>query len=343
MRLISAFIPIWCLAAAGYGARRQRLLGDDAASVLGRFVFHLAMPAALFTTMAATPVSRFSLPPLLAFAGSAVAVIALSWLLISRWFGRRPGERPIWAMAAGYVNSANLGIPVAQQILGSVSFLAEVVLVQTLLITPVILIALDRHHAEDGRIHLRRIATLPLRNPVILASLLGVVWSATKLPVPGTARTTLGLLAAAAVPAGLVALGASLHVTRPEVAQPQEDAPPEGAQPEDAPPEGAPPEYAPPEGRGDRAAGTARGELAAVTALKLLGQPLLALGAGWALGLSRPELLAVVVCAGLPTAQNTFIFAQEYGAAEALASRSVALTTAFSLATLAAAAALLGR
>ena len=333
MRLISAFIPIWCLAAAGYGARRQRLLGDDAASVLGRFVFHLAMPAALFTTMAATPVSRFSLPPLLAFAGSAVAVIALSWLLISRWFGRRPGERPIWAMAAGYVNSANLGIPVAQQILGSVSFLAEVVLVQTLLITPVILIALDRHHAEDGRIHLRRIATLPLRNPVILASLLGVVWSATKLPVPGTARTTLGLLAAAAVPAGLVALGASLHVTRPEVAQPPEDAPPEGAQPEGAQPEG----------RGDRAAGTARGELAAVTALKLLGQPLLALGAGWALGLSRPELLAVVVCAGLPTAQNTFIFAQEYDTGEALASRSVALTTALSLATLAAAAALLGR
>jgi len=338
MRLISAFIPIWCLAAAGYGARRQRLLGDDAASVLGRFVFHLAMPAALFTTMAATPVSRFSLPPLLAFAGSAVAVIALSWLLISRWFGRRPGERPIWAMAAGYVNSANLGIPVAQQILGSVSFLAEVILVQNLLITPAILIALDRHHAEDGRIHLRRIATLPLRNPVILASLLGVVWSATKLPVPGTARTTLGLLAAAAVPAGLVALGASLHVTRPEVAQPPEDAPPESAPPESAPSEGAPPG-----GRGDPAVGSTRGELAAVTALKLLGQPLLALGAGWALGLSRPELLAVVVCAGLPTAQNTFIFAQEYDTGEALASRSVALTTALSLATLAAAAALLGR
>ena len=310
MRLISAFIPIWCLAAAGYGARRQRLLGDDAASVLGRFVFHLAMPAALFTTMAATPVSRFSLPPLLAFAASTMAVIALSWLLISRWYGRRPGERPIWAMAAGYVNSANLGIPVAQQILGSVSFLAEVILVQNLLITPAILIALDRHHAEDGRIHLRRIATLPLRNPVILASLLGVVWSATKLPVPGTARTTLGLLAAAAVPAGLVALGASLYV-------PQRD----------------------------RLAGSdsTPGELATITVLKLLGQPLLALGAGWALGLSRPELLAVVVCAGLPTAQNTFIFAQEYGAAEALASRSVALTTAFSLATLAAAAALLGR
>ena len=66
-----------------------------------------------------------------------------------------------------------------------------------------------------------------------------------------------------------------------------------------------------------------------------------ALGA-FALHLSHPQLLAVVVCAGLPTAQNTFIFASEYGAAEALASRAVLVTTTLSLGTLAAAAALLG-
>ena len=50
----------------------------------------------------------------------------------------------------------------------------------------------------------------------------------------------------------------------------------------------------------------------------------------------------MVVCAGLPTAQNTFIFAQEYGVGEALASRAVLVTTTLSLATLAGTAALLG-
>ncbi|GGO14249.1 AEC family transporter [Micromonospora parathelypteridis] len=79
-----------------------------------------------------------------------------------------------------------------------------------------------------------------------------------------------------------------------------------------------------------------------ITALKLVAQPVIAYAAGLALHLSAPQLLAVVVCAGLPTAQNTFIFGQEYGVGEAVANRAVVVTTTLSLATLAAAAALLG-
>lgn len=328
MRLISAFLPIWLLAGAGYGARRRGLLGDDAATVLGRFVFHLAMPAALFLTMSTTQLPRVSVLPLLAFTASTAAVIGLSWLTVSRFFGRPSAERPIWGMTAGYVNSANLGIPVAQQVLGSVSFLAEVVLVQNLLVTPIILIALDRAGDPGRRIRLRRIASLPLRNPVILGSALGMVWSVWKLPVPPTAHATLALLGAAAVPTGLVALGAGLATSSVGQPRPRADA----ARADAARAEASPAEAARADNR----------ELAVVTALKLVGQPLLALVTGLALQLTHVQLLTVVVCAGLPTAQNTFVFAQEYGVGQALANRGVALTTALSLATLAATAALLG-
>ncbi|WP_433271323.1 AEC family transporter [Micromonospora vinacea] len=102
----------------------------------------------------------------------------------------------------------------------------------------------------------------------------------------------------------MVALGASMHRTAPSRAEPA--------------------------------------ELAVITALKLVAQPVIAYAAGLALHLSAPQLLAVVVCAGLPTAQNTFIFGQEYGVGEAVANRAVVVTTTLSLATLAAAAALLG-
>jgi malonate transporter len=225
MGLISAFIPIWVLAAIGYLARRRGLLGDESASVLGRFVFHLSMPAALFLTLAATPVSRFSFLPLVAFGVSTAAVVGVGWLAVSRFFDRKPAERPIWGMTAGYVNSANLGIPIAQQVLGSMSFLAEVVLVQTLVVTPVILIALDRHSGAVGRAGLRRVASLPVRNPVILASLLGVVWSTAALPVPSYAADPLKLLASAAVPTALVALGASLY-SGPRTSEGRDQRPP---------------------------------------------------------------------------------------------------------------------
>ncbi|MGC4896739.1 AEC family transporter [Micromonospora sp. DT31] len=315
MSLVSAFVPIWILTAVGYAACRWGLLGE-AAAVLGRFVFQLAMPSALFLALARMPLSGFAGGSLLAFGVSTVAVVGFGWLGASRLFGREPDERPIWGTAAGYVNSANLGIPIATQVLGDVSFLAAVVLLQVLVVAPVIVVVLDRRSDPAGRVRVRRIASLPVRNPVILASLLGVACSAAGLRLPSAAAASLTLLAGAAVPAALVALGASLHRTAPSPAEPGGPAPPA------------------------ELAGPA--ELAVITALKLVAQPIIAYVAGLALHLSAPQLLAVVVCAGLPTAQNTFIYGQEYGVGEAVANRAVVVTTTLSMLTLATAAALLG-
>ncbi|MGA8112765.1 MAG: AEC family transporter [Actinocatenispora sp.] len=306
MGMLAAFGPIWILTAAGYGARRARIIDDHLANGLGRFVFHLAMPAALFLTMSRTPLSSFAGGSLVAFATSTVVVIGAGWLVAARWFGRKPGERAIWGMSAGYVNSANLGIPIAMQVLGNVSFLFEVVLLQTLVVTPVILTALDRADDASGRLRLRRLLTLPVRNPVILGSVFGVLASALGYHPTGVIDTSLRLMSAAAVPAALVALGASLH-------------------------------------RDDASVERTRAELGIITAGKLVAQPLIAYVVGaFVLHLSHPQLLAVVVCAGLPTAQNTFIYAQEYRAGATLAGRAVLATTVLSLVTLAAIAASLG-
>ena len=307
MRMLTAFEPIWILTAVGYLACRPGLLGENATAVLSRFVFHLAMPAALFLTLARTSLSRFDGKALGAFAVSTAVATGLGWFGAERLFRRGGGERVIAGMAAGYVNSANLGIPIALQLLHGVSFLVEVVLLQTMIVTPMILISLDRLADPAGRVRLRRIATLPIRNPVLLGSGLGAVASATHFHLPGVLATSLTPLSDAAVPAALIALGASLYV---------------------------------PERQAERAG---RPEVAFLTAVKLAVQPLVACLIGaFLFGLPRPLLLAVVVCAGLPTAQNTFIFAQEYGVAEMLASRVVLASTLFSLGTLAAIAALIG-
>lgn len=324
--MLAAFEPIWILTVLGYLVRRSGLLGQGSASVLGRFVFHLAMPADLFLTLARTPLSGFTIRPLIAFGASTALVIGGGWFTAGRVFRHKPGERVIWGMAAGYVNSANLGIPIALQVLGSLSFLVEIVLMQGLIVTPIILVSLDRYADPAGRIRLRRIATLPGRNPIILGSALGVVWSLFGLPVPSVAAIPLRLLAAAAVPVALIALGASLHreATVP-VAEPGAGA--AGA----------------PEAPAHTQARAGAGEIGFIAGLKLVAQPVLAWLAAMLLRLPDAQVLAVVVCAGLPTAQNTFIFAQEYGAGEDVAGRAVVVSTALSLATLAGIAGLLGK
>jgi malonate transporter and related proteins len=327
MGLIAAFGPIWILTAVGYLTRRRRLLADNMAEVLGQFVFHLAIPADLFLTLSRTSLSGLAGRPLAAFAVSTMTLMGAGWFASGRWFGRKPGERAIWSMAAGYVNSANLGIPIAMQVLGSASFVIEVLLLQTLVVTPIVLTVLDRHDDATGRIRFRRIATLPLRNPVILASALGVIASETGFRPPSVLLDPLTLLGAAAVPTALIALGASLY--HPPARTRTVDSP----EPVSAAPVPAAPAPAEP----------ALTELAVISVLKLAVQPAVALAAGFALDLPHAGLVAVVVCAGLPTAQNAFIYAQRYRAADDLASRSIMVTTTASMATLIIIAALLGR
>ena len=61
---------------------------------------------------------------------------------------------------------------------------------------------------------------------------------------------------------------------------------------------------------------------------KLAVMPGLAVVFGLAAGLSGAQLLAPVVTAALPTAQNVFMYASRYGAAKDLARDAVLLTTA---------------
>ncbi len=305
--LLSAFVPIWLLTAAGWGAARSGVLGEQAETVLGRFVFHIAMPASLLAMLARTPLRDLADPSLLVFAAGTVAV-SLAGLAASRFlFGRGPADQALGGMAAGYVNSANLGIPVAVQVLGNASFVVAVVLFQVLAITPVILALLDAGTRRPDRSPVRDLLLLPLRNPIVLASASGAALSALHWRLPGVLSGSCTLLGQAAVPTALITLGMSLH------------------------------------GRRERLSSPEAAELTLTLALKVLAQPALAYVLGrWVVQLTAPQLFAVVLCSALPTAQNVFVFAREYGRPTTLPRNAVVASTVLSLATLSLIAWLLG-
>ncbi|MGW1550689.1 AEC family transporter [Streptomyces sp. NPDC002346] len=304
--LLSAFAPIWTLTAIGYAVGRSGLLGEQAEAVLGRFVFHVAMPAALFTMVSGARLDAFANSSMVAFGTGTALVSTLGFVLARRFFGRKTADQAISSMASGYVNSANLGIPVAVQVLGDASFVAQIILFQVLLVSPVILTLLDTGTgAGSGKgVTLRRMVTMPVRNPIIMASMLGVVVSALGVRLPHALEHSCDLLGAAAVPTALITLGLSLH-GRPDAATTATTVP------------------------------AGRTEVGLAVVLKTLVQPLIAfLVGGPLLHLPDHQLLAVVLCSALPTAQNAFIYARQYGLDTSLARNSVVTSTVVSMATL---------
>lgn len=296
--ILSGFLPIWAVTAVGWAAGRFDVLGSQAQAVLGRFAFTFAMPALLFLTMSGSRVTELADPGIAVFAGSLVVVFAVG-LLLSRWvFRRRLADQAIGAMAGAYVNSANLGIPVAVHVLKDTSFIVAAALFQMMCVTPLILVLVELDVRRAARDRWSRLLQLPFRNPVIAASVAGLAVAALGWRLPAVVSAPVRMLGGAGVPAALFALGMSLNArVRP-----------------------------------DRDGRTERGVL---VALKVAAQPLLAYAAGrWLFGLDGHALFAVVLCSGLPTAQNAFIFASEYRLDTGLPRDTVLLSTLLSMVSL---------
>jgi len=308
--VLAGFAAIWAVTLVGYLVGRSELLGPSAPTVLARLVFFVAAPALLLTTLVRSSPGEVFTGALAAFVLSTV-LVAGAYLLITL-LAHRKKDRPdtatltVGTLAASYVNAGNLGIPIAAYVLRDVSFIAPVLLFQTLLAAPIGLAVLDVT-TGGRRPSPRALAMLPLRSPLTLASAAGIAIAATGWRPPEEVLRPFDLVASAAVPMALLALGMSLRGSRPFTA-----------------------------GQDGRDRYTA-------VALKVIGQPLIAYLIGrHALGLDGRALLAAVVTAALPTAQNVFVFASRYDRAVALARDAIVLTTLAAAATLVLIAAWLG-
>ncbi|MGW3092643.1 AEC family transporter [Streptomyces sp. NPDC001102] len=303
--VLTGFAVIAVVIGVGYVIGRGGLLGEHGREVLTKLAFHVASPALLFTTLARADLSVIFSSRLLV---TAISTAAAAGVFVAVGAARDwgVGRTTIGALCSSYVNSGNLGIPIAVYVLGDASLVAPVLLFQLIGVTPVALTILDLSgKGEKGPLWLRLLT--PLRNPIAVGSLAGVAVSALGVRVPAPVMDPLTLIGNMSVPAVLLAFGISLcGSTMP--------------------------------GRG-----ADRGAVFLSVALKSVGQPTVAWAlATGVFGLRGHQLLDVVVTSALPAAQNLYTYASRYRVAEGLARDSILLSTVLSVPVLVAVAALLG-
>ena len=220
-----------------------------------------------------------------------VAVTAAAYLAFARLVLHRGVTHSVMGgMTVSYVNSNNLGLPIAIYVLGDPQWAAPVILMQLLLLQPAWLAALDA--SGSGTVSLKRLLRSPFTNPLTIGSLAGLVVAVTGITLPEMVRAPVELIGGLAIPGMLLAFGISLRLSPV------------------------------PRGKANLA------ELGVIVLLKLGLMPLVAgLVAGPVLGLGPTEVLAAIVMSALPTAQNVFVLAVAYDRGESLARDGVFATT----------------
>lgn len=299
----TALWTMGAIALVGWVLGRFRLLGDRAPEVLAQVTFAVAIPALLVVTVADADLHVLLSRVAVVTAASTTVVVLLAALVLRRVWRLPAGEATVGTLAATYLNAAHLGIPVAVYVVGDAVAAVPTLLFQQLVLGPVAFAVLDRE--RTGHAHGLGALARSARNPILVASVVGLALAAVPWSPPDVVLEPFRVLGAAAAPMALVAFGMSLAGRRPA---------------------------------GER--WVAR-ELVLVATLRAVVHPALAAGLGLALGLEGTALLAVVTMASLPTAQNVLVFALRYGRAPALARDAGLVTTLLSAPVLVVVAALL--
>jgi malonate transporter and related proteins len=285
--------PIFGLIGIGYVSRRFGVLSERASEGLSEFVFTLAIPCLTFGTLA-----RATIPAAqpwgywLAYFIAVAIVWAIGTVVSRRLFGV-PGATSIVAgFLAGQANTVFVGIPLILKVYGDEGAVPLFLLIAVHL--PIVVVAatllIEGSQASPTKI-LRRLFT----NPITLGILAGGIGTFVADYVPTPVWRVVDLLASAAVPCALVAMGAALQRYGMEAGWPL-------------------PSF--------------------LSVLKLVIHPLLVLlFATQVFDMPRAWAGVAVLFAACPCGINAYLFAEHYKEGVALASSAIALSTAFAVVT----------
>ncbi|UEM25050.1 AEC family transporter (plasmid) [Skermanella mucosa] len=300
MIFINIILPVFGLILVGYVAGRTSILPPAAVRGVANAATWLMIPVLLFRSTAGEGTARNMEPAIaLAYFGGCLVILALAFACGRTLFRLRLDQLGVFGMAAMYSNAVLLGLPLIQTAFGpeGVVLQTKIIAFHSLILLPVttVLIALGRGHSGGLTKLVLPAVRETLSNPIIIGLLSGLAWSFTGLGIWEPLDRMTAMLAAAAAPTALIALGAAQAQSALRI-------------------------------------GGELVEALTVAVLKLVLHPLVVwLLAAKVAGLSPEAVAVATVTAALPAGANVYLQAHQFGCYVAGAVNAVMLTTLLSV------------
>jgi predicted permease len=303
--ILDVVLPVFGLILSGFLAGRFGILGQGSTEALNRFVYYFALPPLLFIGMARVPVAKiFNFPFLAAYTGGIVATILLTMALARLAFPSKPLELVFGGFVASYANVGYMGIPLFLTAFGPKGLLPAIIAATftgSVMIGALVAITeMMAKGADDIGVALAHAGGAVAANPLVIAPLLGLLYSAAGFAVPKPVANFCELIGAAAGPGALFAIGLFL------TSQPL----------------------------GSLIGGRRIGEVSLLILMKLIVYPAITWGLALAVGLTDFWLAAAVILSALPAGAVIFVLATNYGVYVERTSATIFGSTVLSVLTL---------
>jgi predicted permease len=282
MSIALLLIPDFALILFGVFLNRITDWGRGFWGGLEKLIYYVLFPALLFNSIAKTRIDFAAAAPALKTAVVMVLVgVSLAWLAKPLF---RSAEK---TFASGFQTAfrfnSYIGLAIAGRLHGEAGIAAFGIIIA--LVVPMCNIASVWALARHGNASLWKEL---IRNPLILATVGGVLYSVSGLPLPEVLQMLVSRMGAASIACGLLCVGAALELKN---------------------------------------VGKNAGLIGYFTAVKLIAMPVATILTAHALGVTGVYLEMVVLLSALPTATSAYVLAVRMGGDGPMVAQSVTIST----------------
>ena len=205
---LEAVLPIFILMLVGYASRRFGIVDELDVRRINAIIFRTFMPVLLFESIYTSDFETAVNPRLIIFAVLSVLVmlaLCTGFVLLVEKDKSRQG---VMIQGLYRSNFALVGIPVAEALMrgGDISVVAVLLAAVVPVFNVAAVVILEGFGGK--RINVRHMLLDVLKNPLIIASAIGLIFLGLDIELPGVVMTVVGEMSDAAGPGALFLLGA---------------------------------------------------------------------------------------------------------------------------------------
>jgi malonate transporter and related proteins len=207
---LSVILPFFAIMVTGYLTGKFQLLPGNASEVLSRFVFVIAMPALIFIAVSRVSTTDFFNWPFIIVLGGGMMFMFILGLGVDRWiFKGNSTSQGFHGLTLMFSSTAYIGLPLLLTLFGDKALAPGIIgaVITGTLFAPITILIAELGQAKPSlRNPLLPFATA-LTRPPMLATIAGLMVSATGYILPDTITRFCEILGSAFVPCALLSAG----------------------------------------------------------------------------------------------------------------------------------------